>query len=128
MQVAIDTNAYSFFASGEKKTVQVFQSATEIFIPVPVLAELRYGFIKGEKQTQNERFLTKFLDSPRVQTLHCDEQTTHFYAQLKLQLVKQGTPISTNDVWIAALVIQHGLKLYTFDQDFAHLPQLSRVG
>lgn len=38
----------------------------------------------------------------------------------------QGTPIPTNDMWLAALVLQHGLTLYARDAHFDHLPQLSR--
>jgi predicted nucleic acid-binding protein len=71
--------------------------------------------------------LTRFLDSTRVIVLPCDEQTTHFYAQLKLQLSRQGRPIPINDVWIAALTLQHGAALFSFDSDFDHIPQLSRI-
>lgn len=40
------------------------------------------------------------------------------------ELRTQGTPIPTNDLWIAALVVEHGLTLYTRDRHFEHLPQL----
>jgi len=40
---------------------------------------------------------------------------------------KQGTPIPTNDMWIAALALQHSLALHTRDKHFVHLPQLVRV-
>ena len=91
------------------------------------LAELRFGFRKGTKGRANEAALTRFLDSQRVGVLVCDEQTSHSYADLKLQLSRQGTPIPINDVWIAALVLQHGLTLHTFDRDFDRLPQLARI-
>jgi predicted nucleic acid-binding protein len=75
----------------------------------------------------NEAALTRFLDSRRVGVLACDEQTSHSYADLKLQLAKQGTPIPINDVWIAALVLQHGLALRTLDRNFDRSPRLARV-
>ena len=56
-----------------------------------------------------------------------DEQTTHHYANLYRQLRKQGRPIPTNDMWIAALVLQHSLMLYDRDVHFDALPQLTRV-
>ena len=40
-----------------------------------------------------------------------DEQTTHHYAAVYRQLRKQGTPIPINDMWIAALVLQHSLPV-----------------
>jgi tRNA(fMet)-specific endonuclease VapC len=36
-------------------------------------------------------------------------------------------PIPTNDLWIAALVIQRDLVLLTRDAHFKHLPQLARL-
>jgi tRNA(fMet)-specific endonuclease VapC len=127
MRVALDTNTYRAFMDGKKETVAVVRHAETLFLPVPVMAELRFGFLKGTKGKKNESYLAKFLDSPRARVLPCDEQTTHFYAQLKLQLSQQGTPIPINDVWIAALVVQHALSLHTLDTDFDNLPQLSRV-
>jgi predicted nucleic acid-binding protein len=44
-----------------------------------------------------------------------------------LQLRRQGTPIPTNDVWIAALVLQHDLVLFTQDAHFARLPQIAQA-
>jgi len=55
------------------------------------------------------------------------ERTTHEYSRLAAQLRKQGTPIPTNDLWIAALALQHGLTLYARDRHFDHLPQLPRL-
>lgn len=127
MKLALDTNTYRAFMEGAPITVAAVREATELHVPIPVLAELRFGFAKGTKGRQNEAALAKFLDSPRVRLLACDELTTHFYAQLKLQLSKQGTPIPINDVWIAALVLQHGAALHTLDRDFDTIPQLPRV-
>jgi hypothetical protein len=52
------------------------------------------------------------------------ELTMHKYARLFRQLRKQGTPIPTNDLWIAALALQHDLLLFTRDTHINHLPQL----
>lgn len=127
MRVAVDTNAYRRFVDGADDVLCHLQSAERIGVPVPVVAELRAGFALGTKGLQNERVLSRFLDSERVEILACDEQTTHFYAQLFAQLRRQGTPIPINDVWIAALAIQHRYALLTFDTDFDRLPQVPRV-
>jgi predicted nucleic acid-binding protein len=62
-----------------------------------------------------------------VQVLFADDATTHQYAALFRQLRRQGTPIPINDLWIAALVVQHGLALCDRDRHFDRLPQLARV-
>ncbi|MGH7464645.1 MAG: hypothetical protein ACREK1_05675, partial [Longimicrobiales bacterium] len=62
-----------------------------------------------------------------VSVMFADEQTTRQYASVYRQLRTQGTPIPTNDMWIAALVLQHDLALYARDQHFDHLPQLVRM-
>ena len=62
-----------------------------------------------------------------VGVLYADEQTTHYYASIYRQLRKQGTPIPTNDMWIAALVLQHSLVLLARDAHFDALPQLPRL-
>jgi len=96
-------------------------------MPVPVIAELRFGFLNGSKGRENEAILTLFLERPRVEVLCCDEETTVRYAELKLQLKKQGTPIPINDVWIAALALQHHATLFTRDSDFERIPQRPKV-
>ncbi len=61
-----------------------------------------------------------------VSVLFSDEQTAHHYAAVFRQLRRQGTPIPTNDLWIAALVLQHDLVLHARDRHFDRLPQLVR--
>lgn len=112
---------------GEAKATRLVQTCETVLIPVPVIAELRFGFANGKKGALNEAILTRFLDASRVEVLSCDERTTPVYTMLKLQLKRQGTPIPINDVWIAALVIQHRGTLFTHDSAFDHLPQLPRA-
>jgi len=59
--------------------------------------------------------------------LYADEQTTYHHAAIYRQLRKQGTPIPTNDMWIAALIVQHSLILFALDAHFDALPQLARL-
>lgn len=96
-------------------------------LPFVVVAEMRAGFSHGTRQGQNELTLQRFLSKAGVSVLFPDEQTTHHYAAVYRQLRKQGTPLPTNDMWIAALVLQHNLVLHSRDAHFDHLPQLVRV-
>jgi len=127
MNLALDTNRYVDFCRNVPAVVAHVQQARAIYLPFVTLGEMRAGFLCGQKSRENERVLTRFRNSPRVRVLYADDQTTHHYAVLFRQLRSQGTPISTNDLWIAALVVQHNLILYTRDQHFDALPQLSRL-
>jgi len=53
--------------------------------------------------------------------------TTHHHARLFRQLRVQGKPIPTNDLWTAALVVQHDLHLFARDAHFDALPQIPRL-
>lgn len=127
MKILIDTNRYRDFCSGIDEVIDVFQRAQVIAMPFVTLAELRAGFACGTLTKKNERGLTLFLQAERVAVLYADADTTHHYANLFRQLRVQGTPIPTNDLWIAALTAQHNLQLCSRDKHFDHLPQLARV-
>jgi len=125
--MAIDTNRYRDFCDAHEDAVARFRTADRIYIPFTVLAELRAGFECGTLARKNESALSTFLNSPRVTILMANEQTTFHYARIYRQLRDQGTPIPTNDIWIASLVQQHNLQLFSRDKHFDVLPQLARV-
>ncbi len=127
MKLALDTNRYTDLCRGDPAVIEHVRSAERVFMPFIVLAELRAGFLVGARAQRNEPNLIRFLNSPRVRLLLADEQTMHHYARLFAQLRKQATPIPTNDIWIAALVVQYDLLLLARDSHFDHLPQISRL-
>lgn len=126
MRVAIDANRYTDLCRGKEDVAEVVRQAVEILVPFIVLGELRAGFRLGLKSRRNEQILQKFLDSPRVTVLLADESTTHVYASLFAQLKSSGNPMPTNDLWIAALALQHDVHLCTRDKHFNYIPQLRR--
>jgi tRNA(fMet)-specific endonuclease VapC len=127
VRVALDTNRYVDLCRGVDETVSLLEEAEAILLPFVVLGELRAGFVHGRRPADNERTLRRFLLKDGVQVLFADDQTTHHYAAAFHQLRKQGTPIPTNDIWLAALVLQHNLALHARDKHFDHLPQIVRV-
>lgn len=127
MRLALDTNAYVDLCRGVADTVAFLEQAETIMLPFVVVGELRAGFAHGRRQIENEGILRRFLLKSGVRVLFADDQTTHHYAAVFRQLRKQGTPIPTNDMWLAALVLQHTLILHSRDEHFDHLPQLVRV-
>jgi tRNA(fMet)-specific endonuclease VapC len=124
MRLALDTNRYVDLCKGVAATVTLLEQAEAILLPFVVLGELRAGFAHGRRQADNERTLRRFLLKEGVRVLFADDQTTHHYAAVFSQLRKQGTPIPTNDMWLAALVLQHNLVLHARDKHFDHLPQV----
>jgi len=127
VRLALDTNRYSDLCRGLAPVVEVVEQAEAVLLPFVVVAELRAGFAVGKRGTENERILQRFMLKPGVGVLFADGQTTYFYAAAYRQLRQQGTPIPTNDLWIAALVLQHSLVLCARDRHFGHLPQLTRA-
>ena len=127
MRLAVDSNRYTDLCRGNVSVVETVEVADEVWVPFVVLGELRAGFAVGNQGTRNEAILRRFLLKPGVGVLYADEQTTHHYATVYRQLRKQGKPIPTNDMWIAALVLQHSLVLCARDSHFDALPQLTRV-
>lgn len=127
MRLALDTNRYCDLFRGEAAVVEVVERADEVWLPFIVVGELRAGFAVGSQGPHNEASLRRFLMKPGVGVLYADEQTTHHYGAIYRQLRKQGTPIPTNDMWIAALVLQHSLGLCARDVHFDALPQIPRV-
>jgi len=127
MRLALDTNRYSDLCRGEASVAEAVELADEVWLPFIVLGELRAGFAVGSQGPRNDAVLRRFLMKPGVGVLYADEQTTHHYGSVYRQLRKQGAPIPTNDMWIAALVLQHSLVLCARDAHFDALPQLPRV-
>jgi len=127
MRVALDTNRYTDLCRGDVHVVQAVEAADEVWLPFIVIGELRARFAVGTQGPRNEEVLSRFLLKPGVDVLYVDEQSTYHYATVYRQLRKQGTPIPTNDMWIAALVVQHSLVLFDGDAHFNALPQLNRI-
>lgn len=123
-RVLLDTSAYSAFMLGHPECKLALQQADQIYLTPVVLGELLAGFIRGKWRRKNERELRTFLSSPRVQVIDVDADTAERYAAILNGLWKAGTPIPTNDIWIAASAMQHGLHLLTRDVHFRQVPQV----
>ncbi len=122
--VLIETNIYTYALRGDPETVSVLQQATEIAICSISIGELLSGFKGGNLEKENRKELEEFLDAPRVQMYRVDEDTAEFYAEILNDLREKGTPIPTNDIWIASVAFQHGLKLFSKDQHFKNISGL----
>lgn len=124
MNIALDTNRYRDLCEGNAEVLDLVGKADRVVVPFVVLAELRAGFAIGSRGSENERPLLRFLAKPGVEVAYATDGTTRSYASLYRQLRAAGTPIPTNDLWIAAVVVEHGLTLLSADAHFRHLPQI----
>lgn len=127
MRLALDTNAYVDLCKGVERTVELVATADAVYLPFVAVAELRAEFAMGRRSAENERTLRRFLLKPGVGVLYPDDQTAHHYASAYRQLRHQRTPVPTNDLWIAALVLQNSVVLHSRDRHFDHLPQILRA-
>ena len=127
LTVALDTKRLSDLLRGDTGLIHWLEDSERIYVPFIVLGEIQAGFRGGSQALKNEVLLARFLAKPGVHLLLPDAATADAYASLKTELRGAGTPIRANDLWIAALCLQHHLPLVTRDAHFARIPQLLRL-
>ncbi len=125
MRVALDTNRLTDLFRDDAELAERLEVCDEVWLPLVVLAEIKAGFYGGKETRRNEAVLQRFLSRPTVGVLLPKRETAEQYARLFVQLKRAGTPIPDNDLWIAALVLEHDLVLITRDQHFQAIPQLA---
>lgn len=123
-ELLVDTSAYSEFLRGREEVGEAIRSADLLCLNPVIVGELLAGFRRGQRLQRNQQELKQFLSSPRVDLIDIDVETAERYALILESLRKAGTPIPTNDLWIAASAMQHGLRLLTLDAHFRKVPQI----
>ena len=121
----LDTSAYSNFRRGNVEVAALLDQAELVGVPTVALGELRTGFLLGGRRQRNETELAAFLDNPVVQVLPVDSETSRHYAGIVTELRKAGTPLPTNDIWIAAIAARNGATVLTCHD---HFERIARVG
>ncbi|MBS1895744.1 MAG: type II toxin-antitoxin system VapC family toxin [Actinobacteria bacterium] len=121
----VDTSAYSNFRRGNEELAALLDRAEMVGMPAVALGELRTGFLLGGRRQSNESALDTFLANPVVRVLTVDAETSRHYAEIVVELRKAGTPVPTNDIWIAATAARHGASVLTCDD---HFHRIGRVG
>ena len=121
-----DTNALSAFANGDLQVLQLLRHADQLAIPVIVLGEYRFGISQSRKRYEYELWLGETL--PTCKVLEIVLETAVWYANIRAELKRAGKPIPSNDLWIAALCLQHNLPLLSRDRHFDNIAGLRRIG
>ncbi len=121
----IDTSAYGHFKMGDRDVVDLIDSAEWIGVSSIVLGELWTGFLQGRRLRENETELREFLANPVVELLVIDRDVARAYGEIVVDLRRAGSPIPTNDIWIAAAAARAGATVLTYD---THFRSVTRVG
>lgn len=124
MKILLDTNAYTKLLSGNETILNLIAKSDIVYMSIFVLAELYTGFKGGKKELENRNILTSFLQKRTVKILPATNETAERFALIKNQLIRKGTPIPINDLWIAASAMESGAVLVTFDEHFKKIDGL----
>jgi tRNA(fMet)-specific endonuclease VapC len=104
--------------------VKCVNEADAVYLSYIMLGELFAGFCLGRHEKENRRELAGFLELPGVSVVNIDAAIADRYGILVKVLRKQGTPIPTNDIWIAAVALETGSRLLSYDTHFDCIPGL----
>jgi len=123
--VILDTNGLSAVADGDTALQPILRKAAELAVPAIVLGEYRHGIQQSRDRLRYEHWLTESIRNYRV--LDVDDETSIYYATLRSELKRAGTPIPSNDVWIAALCRQHSFSVISRDRHFDLVGGIERI-
>jgi len=121
----LDTSAYSQFRRGVPRVVKLIDSAEWIGLPAATLGELWTGFLQSRRRSRNETELREFLTHPAVEEVPIDGEVARVYGEMVVALRRAGTPVPTNDIWVAAAGARAGATILTYDD---HFRRIERVG
>jgi tRNA(fMet)-specific endonuclease VapC len=123
--VILDTNALSAAAEANANAIRILGGANRVALPVIVIGEYRYGIARSRHAARYREWLDGLIADCDV--LDVTEQTADHYAAISGELRLAGSPIPSNDVWIAALCRQHGLGILSRDRHFDAIAGVRRI-
>jgi tRNA(fMet)-specific endonuclease VapC len=118
MKRLLDTNAYVELLKGNAAVADLIRSAEQVAFSMVVVGELLFGFRNGNRYDRNSATLDDFLGQPWIQLAQVTRTTADRFGRIAAALRRAGTPIPTNDIWIAAHALETGAELITFDRHF----------
>ncbi len=124
-RLLLDTGIIIDLFAEDPAVKQGLSQAAEIFVPSIAVGELLYGARISARAEENRAKVEAFAAANMV--LSCDLQTCSHYAEIKAALRAKGRPIPENDIWIAAIALQHGLQLAARDPHFEEVDGLGVV-
>lgn len=126
-RLVLDTSAYSRFRAGDSRVHDLIAAAEAVLVPATVLGELHGAFEIGSRTRENRTTLSEFLAEPFVRVVPTSADVARQYGRVYAALRRAGTPIPSNDMWIAAAALDQRACLLTFDRDFRKVAGLERI-
>lgn len=123
-RLVLDSSAYSHLRGDDERVIEHLAAAEVILVPAIVVGELEAAFAAGTRSRENLQRLDEFLAEVGVEVVPMDREVARRYGQVFASLRRAGTPISVNDIWIAATALATGAHLLTFDADFRRVAGL----
>ncbi len=120
----LDTNVVIAFLTDDK-SVHRPNPTDQLYVSSTVIGEMFYGVFNSNQVEENTNRLVEFVRD--TVSVPCDNGTARVYGEVKSALRKRGRPIPDNDIWIAAVAIQHSLSLVSRDEHFTNIDQLNLV-
>ncbi len=121
----LDTNICIYLIKGKYPLIAetiYLKAPKEVCLSSITVAELYAGVHKSQAaekaNTALENFLTPF------DVLDFDFEAAVIYGKIRATLEKKGTPIGTQDLFIAAHALSQNLVLVTHDSDFTRVENL----
>lgn len=126
MEFMLDTNICIYII--KRKPLDVIErfkqtKISQIGVSTITLSELLYGVLKSSKPAQNQMALAQFI-AP-LEILPYGDDAAQYYGTLRTHLEKQGTPIGSLDMLIAAHALSTDCTLVTNNEkEFIRIPKL----
>jgi tRNA(fMet)-specific endonuclease VapC len=112
----LDTSIIIELFANDQAINKYLEEAESVFVPSIAVGELYYGANKSDRMQENMEQVKRLVSISII--LNCDADTGYKYGAVKNQLRRDGKPVPENDIWIAALALQHDLTLATRDKHF----------
>lgn len=109
--VLLDTSVVIPYFKGDPTLRASFLASPTVYLPLTVLGELHCGANLSQNLAKHMAQIQNFLLA--VVVLSPGAATAEHYGRIRAQLAQVGTPIPENDIWIAALALEHQLTLAT---------------
>lgn len=124
-KISLDTNIVIRLFKNDKAVTNLLSRNSEIYLPVPVTAELLFAARNSDRPKENLKTYNEFIDTCLV--LNITRKTSDPYSTIRLHLKQKGHPIPENDLWIAAVCIENSLPIVTADVHFDDVDGLEVV-
>jgi tRNA(fMet)-specific endonuclease VapC len=122
----LDSNAVIALIRREGPLLDQLALAGGVHISLFTWGEMHYGAEKSRHPDENRRALRSLLNEFQLVLPSAD--AGEFYGRICNALRRRGRPIPANDVWIAALALQHNMPIITRDAHFREVEGLEVLG